>query len=396
MSKRNDLKSKANCEFDASCCDQKYIINSSIIIRYKKDGDIKYFRECKKHYPLKKYLFLAIDDYFDNICKYENKEQLKKDVLLDLAVKSNYKKLINLGGIFNAHLIDILAGVYSDYDATGLKCFNNYENEQFILFIQYVNCVLINQRINGHVKNGGYENSSANKQLATFELARLLNIERLIPEVKPCTISGCDRVGTLMNNAIGVPPSEILPEQRKNMDKSTFLKDITTLEYFDALCYQLDHRLDNYNVIENQQGQIARVVAFDNDANRTFFISNRLPKRTYAGATQVAFSKAVNRPYMDKEFAISLESINKHALKESVGEYNSKWQLNALWKRIKLLKKAVKNTVKLNADFLVDDWNKIDVESLADSKYGNTYFNLYLNDTLMLDRKKQFEQMKKQ
>ena len=393
MSPKNNLADSVKAPFDVSDYTVKYIINSSVIIRLQKGGDIRYFRECRKHQKLKQYLSVAIDDYFENICQNEQKAEIRRCVLEDLSNKNNYQKFVNMGSVFDARLMEILAGVYADYKAVGLPCFENAEKQEFIPFIQYIQCILNSQKTNKHLQEGQLENANANKQIATYELAKCLGVEGLIPKVEMCKIVGeWERIGTLMDAAPGIPPSEILPLDRKNIKTDTFLRDITNLEYFDALCYQLDHRLDNYHVVKNEDGQIANVVAFDNDATRTFFVRGKLPNRTYAGAGCVIVNGKVNRPYIDGELANRVCKVKKKELFDAVGEYLSGFQFSALWKRIRRLKKAIESTAKNCQDFIVDDWTKVSVEKTADRKYGCTYFNLYLTDTLMLDREKMFNE----
>lgn len=400
MAKRNDIRKHARVDFSPENYQKKHIANSSIITMYYNEGNTLFFRECRRHQRMKSYLRECIEDYFDNICLCEDKEQLRKAVLFDLANKENYKKAIRITEVFNRHLLEILSGVYCDYSATGFPCFGEHQNnEDFIAFIKYLLCVVLSQRSNAYLLRGSYENFTANKQLATYRLASLLGIASMVPAVWPCRFSdgSRERVGTMMEKAEGAPPSEVLPKERENYDKETFLRDLTNLEYLDALCYQLDHRLDNYYVTKNEMGVFEHVVAFDNDALRTFFVAPNLPKRTYADATCVlANDGTVMRPYMDKEFSDKLLSLSKKDVKNALGEYLSSAQRYCLNQRIKKMQNAVKKTAEQRADFLVSDWNMVDAQAAADLKWGKTYLHLYLNDTLMLDREKQFEDMKKQ
>ena len=398
MAKKNDVRKDARVDFTPEKYTKKHIANSSIITMYQNAEQTLFFRECRRHKRMKPYLYECIEDYFQNICKCENKDQLKASVFRDISKKENYKKAINIASVFNKHLIDILAGTYCDYAATGFECFAEQENnEEFLAFIKYFSCAIISQKTNAYLRNGRYENFTANKQLATYRLACLLGLEDIVPAVWTiCFFDGNrERVGTMMDKAEGVPPSAVLPKNRENYAKETFLRDITNLEYLDALCYQLDHRLDNYYVTQNENGVFEHTVAFDNDALRTFFVSPYLPKRTYADATCVlANDGTVLRPYMDKAFADKLLNLSKKDIKNAVGEYLSLPQRYCLNQRIKKLQSAVKKTVRQRADFLVLNWETVCAQNASDQKWGKTYFNLYLNDTLMLDREKQFEEMK--
>ena len=398
MANRKDLAKSARVGFAPEKYTKKHIANSSIITMYQNSNHTLFFRECRSHQKLRRYLVEHIEEYFDIICKAENREWLKESVKGDLSKKENYKKALRITSIFNYHLLEILSGEYCDYSATGFDSFAKHKNnDDFIAFIQYFSCVLISHQVNSYVSVGQYENFNANKQLATYQFARVLGIDHMIPPVWVCCFTDGEkkRVGTMMDKAEGMPPSDILPVDRKNFEKSTFLKDITTLEYFDALCYQLDHRLDNYYVTRNEVGKIDHVVAFDNDAARTFFVTPSLPPKTYADANCVlAKDKTVARPYMDKAFAEKLFNLSEKDVKVAVGEYLSCFQLFCLNQRINTLKQAIRNTVKQREDFLVSDWDTVDMQNATGEQWGKTYLELYFNDTLMLDRKKQFEEMK--
>ena len=400
MASKNDLTEIADSDFSPAQYTKKHIANTTIITVFEKEADVRYFRECRRHSALKQYVLTAIDDYFDTVSAFPQAAQLKKAVLEDLQAPKNYKQLIRIGGVFNRHLMQILCGVYADYASVGLPCFSKFDaQEEFISFIKYISGIVISQKTNAYLRNGAHENYSANKQLATYRLAGILGVEKLITPVQVCSFTDGDtqKVGTMMEKAPGYPPSELEPAARTNLDTASFFRDITNLEYLDALCYQLDHRLDNYYVVEDDTGRIAHVVAFDNDAARTFFVSGKLPKGTYAGCSGVLTKEGgVARPYMDEAFANALLSCRKADVFAHVGTLMSGWQRNCLWKRIKALQKAVKKTAANDSGFLVKDWKNVDLQKMQDARYGCTYYSLYLTDTLMLDRKILFEEMKKQ
>lgn len=393
MAPKNDITKFVSSEYQ---CEENadYIINSSIVMRCKVNGEDKYFRECLVRRNFKEYLANALDDYFDNIEKSDKKRQVEEAVRKDISNKANYRKLCRINSVFNRHLMEILSGEYSDYNQAGLPSFKEMDcRKEFISFITYISCILISYKANAYVKKGNYERGSAYKQLATYEIALLLGLSSLITPVRLCKlqIGGKNRIGTLMDKARGKTPAYILPEARKAFSQESFLKELTGLEYLDGLCYQLDHRLDNYNVIENDE-VIVGVEAFDNDANRTFFTSSKFPGITYAGASCILTKDGkINRPYMDSELAKRIISINRETLYKAVGMYLSKCQFRALWARFTKLQSAIEEASKINNEFLVENWNLVDVERELDPKYGKTYFYLYINDTVMLDREKEFK-----
>lgn len=376
--------------------DVDFIINSSVIIHFKKDGRELYFRECQKHLPRREHLNVAIEDYCKNITGYHDKKYLLNTISKDLNEKSNYKKYINnIPQLFDTDLMSILSGEYHDYAYVGLPSFTEIDDhKEFLRFLQYSCCILSIYLSNSYVRYGHLENSNANKQMSTYIVSRLLGLDSLIPKVEVCelNIGGKVRIGTLMEKAEGENVAYTLPEDRKKIAKKTFLKDLTNLEYLDALCYQLDHRLDNYNVVYDEEHRATSVVAFDNDASRTFFPFPSMPKQTYAGASCVVKNGAVNRPYMDKKLSQHIFNISEADLNKELEYYLTKFQRKALWKRISILRKAIEKSRSLNPDFEVGEehWEDVDDSNELNEKYGKTYYNLYLFDTTMIDREVDF------
>ena len=65
MSKRNDLKKLSTVHFNASSCNKENIINSSVIVKCSKEGQVKYFRESRRHLKLRRHVLMAVEDYFN-------------------------------------------------------------------------------------------------------------------------------------------------------------------------------------------------------------------------------------------------------------------------------------------------------------------------------------------
>lgn len=397
--KKSDIREMI-CFHDETVYDNvDFIINSSIIIHFEKDGKEYYFRECLEHQRFREHLFSAIDDYCDNITKYKNPQKLRSIIRKDLLEKKNYKKYIRIHQIFDKHLLFILTGEYDNYESVGLPSFPELgEHKEFIRFIQYSCCIIAVYESNRYLKIGNLENSNANKQLATYKLAQLFGLDNIIPNVQlgELFIGGKKRIGTLMDKADGGNVAYIRPEDRPSINKVTFLKDLTNLEFFDAICYQLDHRLDNYNIVCDNNGEAKTVVAFDNDANRTFFPLPSVPKQTYAGASSVLKDGFVNRPYIDGMLAHRIDIITKKEFEKEISPYLTIFQLKALWERIVQLKKAIKKTKNKNSSFVVDSdkWGDIDEFKELDKQYGKTYYYLYRFDTMLIDREIEYNKRK--
>ena len=376
-----------------------YIINSSVIIHYIKNNVEYYFRECYVHHPLKQYLQIAIEDYCRNISKTSDPDRLLSIIENDLKIKDNYKKYKRVPEVFDRHLLKILTGEFMDYGLVGLPSFRDVaDHQEFIGFLKYTGAVMATYMANSYVRYGYLENGNSNKQIATYLLSQILGVRHLIPKVEMAEIKikGKSRIGTIMEKAQGENVAYIQPDERPEIEKSSFLRDLTNLEYLDALCYQLDHRLDNYNIVCNNSGKATTVVAFDNDASRTFFPLPLMPRQTYAGASCVLKGGYVNRPYIDSEFAKKIECVTKEDLKRVLSPFLTFFQLSALWNRIKLLKEAISKTKESNQSFIVenDKWDAVDEKKELDNKYGKTYYYLYRYDTMLIDRERDYNNRK--
>ena len=398
--KRSDIRQLVQVRENKRIDNVEFIVNSSVICHFIMNGKEYFFRKCNTHQPLNNYLNDTIHFYCEYISKTEEPDKLLKAIEEDLAVNDNYKRYKKIPEVFDRKLMYILSGVFSDYYMVGLPTFPKVEDHQeFLCFLKYSGAVLSTYWSNSYVKDGVLENGNANKQMASYILARLLGVDNLIPkvEIAEIYINGEMCIGTLMEKAEGENCAYTQPIHRKLIEKGTFLKDLTNLEYLDALCYQLDHRLDNYNVIYNQERVATSVVAFDNDAYRTFYPFPVVPIQTYAGVNTVVKGGFVNRPYIDKVFSQRVCNITREEIDESLSSYLTKVQCWALWKRIVQLKEAILKTKMKNPQFEIDTerWQMVDETLELDPKFGKTYYGLYLYDTTMIDREEEFKNLRK-
>lgn len=394
--KNTDIRPLVRSNGEAPDDTVEYIINSSVVIRFRCKGREVFFRECRPHLQLRVHILQALDDYCGNITSFSSPELLSQTVKNDLEKRENYRKFLTIPQVFDNHLLQILDGSYGGYAAVGLPSFPGLnDHREFILLLKYFGGILSMYTVNGYLRKGLPENCNANRQMATCVLSNLLGIDNLIPEVRlvELNIGGRTRVGTIMNKAEGVSPAYLPPEKRASIDKRSFLRDLSNLELFDALCYQLDHRLDNYNVVYDADGCATGVSAFDNDANRTFFPMPVLPGITYAGASSVMKNGMVNRPFADKDFYLRIRDIGRQVIFQKLSPFLSVAQIIALWRRICILKDAMARTELLRPGFMLDSekWASVDDAEWLDSKYGKTYYSLYRFDTVILDRESRFK-----
>lgn len=356
-------------------------ISSSPTYILPSDSGKKYFHECRLHTRRREYVIDAVSDFFFLLCSSSHNREWKEAVLNDLASKENYKKFIKCGNIYNANVRAFRSKRFSNYKILGIPSLQNMGFEDHLpRFIKYMRGVLGDYNTNSEVGEGKYHMFNANRKLATREFSILLGIENLIPEVHISTIviDGKQKIGTLMVQGGDVSPCALSVEERSNIKVDTFLRDITNLEIFDFLCYQLDHRLGNYNIVYGEEKNIIGVSAFDNDAYKTFFINPLIPKATYCGCESFIDAKGFfNRPFIDKHLADRIFSITKNEIYCALSPYLSTMQLWALWKRIKQVRKALRSSVENNKLKLITDWETANFHDLLGEVYGMNYFKYY-------------------
>lgn len=252
-------------------------------------------------------------------------------------------------------------------------------------FIKFIKAIINDYEQNNYVKRNGIENFRANRQLATRALAEIMKCEEMIPNLKMCELAikhdgkTIKMTGTLMEQGGDTSPLSLDCIHQFDID-SNFLRQITTLEYFDAISYQQDHRKGNYNVSIDKSNRICGVSAFDNDAPLTFFILPFCPSKTYVGCSAVIKDGKINRPCMDKGFYNALCSIAKKDIDANLSCYLSSLQRYALWKRICQMRKAARKSAE-TPGFLVgeEEWPNVSANAALDAKYGRTYYDYFLN-----------------
>ncbi len=211
---------------------------------------------------------------------------------------------------------------------------------------------------NNWVNPKQYESFGANRSLATKIFAERLGIPELIPQTTLCELH-IDHIvlfGTIMEDVGSQNTNDLLFDNHIIYTKS-FFREISNLEYLDALCFQLDHRKSNYRVKLSEHYAVG-VSAFDNDCARTFGVSCALPQRTYNGCSSVIdgrFAQTyISRPYADILLYKKLCNLTKQEIYHSLAPYLNKLQLFSLWKRILKLRQAMCVSAAQDAHFLVD------------------------------------------
>lgn len=363
-----------------------YNISSNITFKIKEKGREGYFRPCRIHNKMTNYIEILVNEYFRVVYTEEDSENLKNLITSDLKNSNNYKLFLNLPSVYEQHSLEMRNMSFSQFNLLGLPSLCEVLWSNKIGFVKYCKGGLEDYKNNIYLNHRSFHNFNLNRQFATRALAEILGISEIIPKSEIVKIYfGKDRyemTGTLMAEAGDANPCKISLKKRNGYTKS-FVRQISNLEYLDAICYQLDHRLGNCNVVINHD-KIEGLMAFDNDAPMTFFPFLYVPKTTYCRCSSVIVEfNRINRPYIDSILYQKLNSVKFCDIRKKLGSYLTYMQLFALYCRVVIVRNAIQNSIRLNLLQVVRDseWNYIDENKYFDVEgggYGMTYLKYFL------------------
>ena len=343
-----------------------------------------FFRECKIHANFKSYIEECLNDYF---YFFNTSQQLleNKDLIYSVFLKRNVLKKIYNMGTEN----DKYSYTYKFFQTKNLTILNleklNYINiEDIISLVNYlkgnVNCY----RLNCGIKIGKYEIFNVNKALSYIKLAKILNLDYLIPNFDIVKLNIDDSIikyGSLMESANGISPLSLGINQRNNITP-TFQKYINNLNLLDVISLDKDHRPSNYMVSQFNH-KINSLQVFDIDYPTSFFISNNINMITGLGSGPfVNKDNIINIPYLDYEVVKKIMSIKMNELKNEFTDTLNLLQILFLQKRIKKLKKAIKKSIKYDKLKLLknNEWNYGTIKyELLNCKI-DSYLKIFVSD----------------
>lgn len=222
-------------------------------------------------------------------------------------------------------------------------------------------------------KRNQYQTYNVCSSMAEEEVAQLLGLENLLTKSHFCKIrigEGMVLYGSMSSDARGVDVRE-LKDCFREVYTPSLAKDLTSLNLVDSICYEKDHRPGNYHIILDDNGKAVSICSFDNDSPFSFAPFGGAAFKTYAGASEIIKKGQFNRPLLDNNVSERLLSLNRNDIQKSLGVYIGRNQVNACWKRVVELQKALKNT-----QFIFDDWTEDVMMEELSGKFGNTYYSV--------------------
>ena len=224
----------------------------------------------------------------------------------------------------------------------------------------------------------------------TFNITRALCEEAICKRLSPDTELLCYSkivkikiedeivIGSLQKAADGITVNEINEKNRDRIITKHIQRDLNILHVLDAICYERDHRPDNYNVVIDAEEKGVSIRAFDNDSTFAF-----LPVPTINFPTFVGGQPLVDRyglltiSSLDASFANRLLNIRGKELADICKPYLTFVQRMSLIARLLQIQRALKRTINAVPHFLDSEPSTLEKEILG--KYGWTYTYILYN-----------------
>lgn len=352
--------------------------NNLMVINF--NGDIKYFKECKKKLSKEAEAQRIVSSYFDEYLF--NKSSSDKHLLSEtLRNADNLEKFISAGFLWdrNSNLSRYLGGSINS-DALGIPC-SIAEKVEIDLkdFFLYASRELVHRCISTGIADGELQTNLAVKQIGTYRLAKLFGIDNLVVKsefVKLITLDN-EKLGVLTDKAMGIS-AENFGELNCSVDPK-FQRDLTCLQILDTITNEQDHNPDNC-LFEVKDGRLVSLTAFDNEG--CFGLNTNLHKGLCWGAVSPLLNKEnmINLPHVSKSLAGKILSVESDDIRENLEDLLSNDQIDSCIKRFDCLKEALVNTISVNNNFLLDDdqWSDDTILQEISGEYDNTYLNHFL------------------
>lgn len=375
--------------------DTTYVASSNNIIRFTHQNETYYFKECRVHSDVYTYIKGVIDDYFNHICDYCDKDIIKRVIYDDIGKSPNFSKLRRINVYVENHY-DAIKCNYNGWNVGNVgfpSLYNAYiEGKKTVVefmegycseFVGYVRNEIYAYDLNNYVKIGNYQVFRPSISIATKKLGNLLGLDDMIPECWyiQLDIDGNRKVGLVTKECKGVCPLNLTQEEKLNIS-TTFQKEINRMNYFDAVCFQRDHKEENYFVDFNEERQVNRVIALDNDSPMAFFPIPKLAFSTCVLCSPICRGLKPNRPYVDKDFYQMVKRLKISEVFQCVKSELPLAQRVCIAYRVCVLKKVLSRVEVLDDE----EWSIATINNELNGEFGKTYLKHYIecNETQLI------------
>ena len=368
---------------------------SNIVLHVQTDQKDGYLSECRTHLPIREYVERFVDDYFALFRTADEKAASDQAVIRKMLENpTDFEKFTRIGK--SSPYYDSPYRRYlqtNDSEVVGLHLFDADKDQisRIRHFTErYAWPQLTAYFTNSDAKMGTYHCYTTAKVLATEAMARLIGLEDLIPHaqyVKLVVTDAENRVifGNFMEKAHGICAMDIPGHQRRALLTPDFQRAMLNMNLLDVITHEQDHSPNNYNVVMDDSGLAAGISVYDNNGVGTFSMSIGIDYETYKRCS--SFLRAdgtVNRPCLDKTVANAVMLLTWKEVKDTLSPWLSKTAVWCTWNRIVALQRAIKRSIEINPDFLLDreSFAEESIEDELSGRYGKTYLVSFLQDCL--------------
>lgn len=322
-----------------------------------------WFREIKVHSNPYKFVIDSINDYeCNNLNKNQIIECLKK--------RKNFYKFFHMGEMNNK-----LSNLYIALQKKQLDCIGlvgiEYDSNLHS-FLNYMWSEIYSYRLNSNLRDGEYQCLNYTHSFCECFLAKYFGLDLLV-ESKIIKLvdkrTGKIKIGTIQKNVDGVNPKHVSNKDFENIDIFKLFDSLSSLNYFDAICNEKDHRPGNYYYVQ-EANIIKGISAFDNDSPMAFFPTANVSFTSYMGSSKLVEHGLINRLYINSE--LEKRILNFKAEEISVlKEYLSGIQFYFLLRRIKKLRLIILRSKKKKQ--LIND---LTLDIVNSELKNNTYYSI--------------------
>lgn len=225
--------------------------------------------------------------------------------------------------------------------------------------------------------NAGQDYSTRN--IAATRLAELFEVPDLIVKTEMVILhreGKPDKIGHIMDAADGIAATKRKHHVKKVLP--SLLKEMNTLQVFDAIFAQNDRSRHNYNVKITTNGEALGVVGYDNDA----FCNLRTSIRNGYGnlPPMIKANGCLNVLHLEKKFAQRVLSMTDEQLTSTLSDLLDKKYINASINRLHKIQKAINRSIENDNKFLLDDdeWTEEHIQEEKEKGCKRSYFNVFL------------------
>lgn len=353
-------------------------LSTNPIISFDYSGKRYYFRECPPLASKKQHLKNAIENFFRYLDRFGIDE---KNFAQKIPIKTSFSEDLKNG--FRQYITDksenkrfekILIkadelseklgfSIWKDFDynddffsSFGMEDLPDSYRDIAVNFLWSMRSSAYGFRTLRSSRGSKYSFFSAVRSVASMIVAEELGLEHLVTKNSFCILEfedGKNVFGVLSPAAKGSRMADVKIEPNGEMQR-----ELMCLNYLDAVCYQTDHRPNNYNVFTDKDGKTS-VCAFDNDNPNTFFPIPSVSSSLSGCSPLVDKNGDFARPFFDKNIAEKVFDIDAKRLKTRLKPYLSSIQIAATASRLKKLGKALEMSVENKKTVLLSEteWN---------------------------------------